>query len=97
MHSTYTWMGSPIHVVLDDEIADAFNRAQAAFFAAQLDYKERTGSEWTGHEVLEMNWTPEEQRVWNAFGSVINALVDLNGGSIPITVEDCPSDYLEKV
>lgn len=97
MHSTYTWMGTNVHLVLDDEIADIFNHAQAAFFAAQLDLKAETGSEWTGHETLRINWTDEEKRVWNGMGSVINAMVDLNGGSLPISQEDFTSDYLEKV
>lgn len=95
--STYSWMGSPLHLVFEDDIANAYNRAQDAFKEAQREYKARTGSEWTGHEPILMNWTPEEQSAWNNVAALVNLLIEINGGSLDIKEEDCTSDYLVKV
>ena len=95
--STYSWMGSQLHLVFEDDIANAYNRAQDAFIEAQREYRERTGQEWTGRESLLMNWTQEEQSAWNNVAKIVNLLVDINGGSLAIMEEDITSDYLVKL
>jgi len=90
-------MGTRLHLVIDDDVATAYNQAQDAFFEAQKHHKKTTGQDWTGREPLSIDWTPEQQRVWNAMADVINKLVELNGGGIDIPQEECTSDYLVKL
>jgi hypothetical protein len=90
-------MGTRIHLVLEDEIADAYNTAQDAFKQAQLDYKATTGSDWTGTEAMWINWTDEQQNVWNTVAGIINDMIKLNGGSLDIKEEELTSDYLVKL
>lgn len=95
--SAYSWMGTRIHFVLKDEVADAYNRAQDAFVEAQKHYKETTGRDWTGMEALWMNWTIDEQTAWNRIAGIINDLVELNGGALDIPEEEMTSSYLVKL
>lgn len=97
MQSVYSWMGSRIHLVIEDDVANAYNRAQDAFITAQANYMETTGTEWTGKESLWMNWTDEEQTAWNGVAAVINDLVKLNGGSLDIPEEETTTTYLVKL
>lgn len=93
----YSWMGSPLHFVLEEELANAYNRAQEAFFEAQQHFKLKNGTEWTGREMIEMDWTSEEQKAWNAIASVINLLIKINGGGLDIPEEQCTTDFLVKL
>lgn len=95
--SVYSWMGTDIHLVLEDDVADNFNRAQDAFMEAQKNFKTTTGKNWTGTEALWMNWTMDEQRAWNGIAAIINQLADLNHGSIEIMEEDMTTTYLVKL
>lgn len=96
MQSTYSWMGSRIHLVIEDEVAEAYNRAQDAFFQAQKNHKETHGTDWNPTEPLLIDWTEEETKAWNGVADVINALCDLSG-SLDIPEEEMTSDYLVKV
>lgn len=94
---TYSWMGSPLHLVLEEDLANAYNRAQEAFSEAQRRYKFRNGTEWTGLEPLLMNWTPEEQKAWNDIAGLINLLIEINGGGLDIPEEQCTTDFFVKL
>lgn len=94
--STYSWMGTRIHLVLEDEFAEAYNRAQDAFQNAQLDHKERTGQQWTGHEPIRIDWTDEESKAWDGFARIINLIIEVNG-PLDIPESEVTSDYLVKL
>lgn len=94
--SVYSWMGSPLHLILEDDYAINFNRAQEAFFSAQLEFKAQTGQQWNG-EKLAIKWNDEELKAWNDMGRIINLLIEVNGGSLAITEEQMKSDFLVKL
>lgn len=97
MQSNYSFLGTRITLLLKDEVAAAFNRAQDAFFAAQKLYIAQTGLKWTGAEALEINWTDEEQKAFDDIGRIINLLVEVNGGTLEVGEENMTSDYLVKL
>lgn len=95
--SVYAWMGSPLHLVLEDDVANAYNRFQESFFQAQLNYKQLNGVEWTPDKQLSIHCTSAENVIWNKIGDLINLLVEINGGSLDITEEQMTSDFLVKL
>lgn len=95
--STYSWMGTKLHLVLDDGLAGAYNRATTAFFEAQKNHKLAYGTSWHPTDPLAVSWTEEEQNAWNNMAEFINSLVALNGGFLDITEEEMTSNYLEKI
>ena len=98
MQSYYSWMGSPLHLILNDDFAAAYNRAQAAFFQAQKDHLARTGSPWDPvNEQLLIHWTPEESSAFDKIAVFMNSYVELNGGGLNITEEQMTSDFLVKL
>ena len=97
MQSAYSWMGTRIHLVLEEEIADAYNRAQDAWYKAQDDHKIRTGARWDPHtEPLLINWTDAEKKAYDDIGRIINLLAKVNGG-LDIPEEEITDDYLVKL
>jgi hypothetical protein len=97
MQSAYSFMGSRLHLVLEDDVADAFNRMQDAWFDAQKNHKEKIGTEWNPAEPLLIDCAREDTDVWNKIGSLINLLIEINGGSLHIPEEEMTSDYLVKL
>ena len=97
MQSTYSVYGTRLHLILEDHIAETYNSAIQAFFDAQKNHLERTGSEWIFTEPLLINWTEEESTVYDKFAVIMNLLVELNGGSLDLKEEDCTSDFLVKL
>lgn len=97
MQSVYSWMGTDIHLVLEDDFANDYNRAQEAFFTAQIIHKTATGSAWNGRGPLQMNWTEKEFQAFDKVGKFINLLIDMNGGSLNLTEEQMTSDFLVKL
>ncbi len=97
MQSVYSWMGTRIHLVLEDDLATAYNRAQVAFFEAQNRYQRVHGSTWTGKEPLDFYWQEGDGDAYNKIASVINLLIEVNGGTLDIQEEETTSDYLIKL
>lgn len=95
--SFYSYMGSPLHLILEDEIAEGYNRFHDAFIEAQLYHKQRTGQKWTKDEPLWMNYREEDKVAFDNVGRVINLLVEINGGGLDIPDEQCTSDGLVKL
>lgn len=95
--SVYSYLGSPLHLVLEDKIAEGFNRFHDAFTQAQIDHKERTGQKWSPDEPLLITTNYEDNRAYDQVGRVINLLVEINGGGLDIPEEQCTSDHLEKL
>lgn len=97
MQHTYSYFGSQLHLVLEDEIAEGFNRFHDAFMAAQIRFKEENGRPWTADDALMMEFRPEDKEAFDKVGRVIDLLVEINGGGIEISEEQCTSDHLIRV
>lgn len=97
MQHIYSFCGSPLHLILEDEIAEGYNRFVDAFLAGQKQFKEENGFDWTPDKRLWMEFKPEDQKAYDQIGRVINLLVEINGGGLNITDEQCVSDHLERV
>ena len=99
MQSAYSWMGTRLHLLLEDKIAADFNQAQDAFFAAQKYYKETHANlPWDGvSSSLLIHWTEEQQLAWNNLARIINLIIEVNGGGLDITDAEITSDYLIKL
>lgn len=97
MQHTYSYLGSPLHLVLEDEIADGFNRFHKAFMVAQVTFKEEYGVNWTPDRPPSIRFNPKDKEAFDNVGRVINLLAEINGGGIEIPEEQCTSDYLVRV
>ena len=97
MQHTYSYLGSPLHLVLEDEIAEGFNRITDAFLAAQKLFKEEYGVHWTPDLPLSMEFEQKDMEGYDKVGRVINLLAEINGGGIEISEEQCTSDHLIRV
>lgn len=97
MQFVYSWMGSPLHLVLEEDIANGYNRFQEAFFQAQVNHKALNGSEWKPNEPLRIVFEYKDKAAWDAVGTLINLLIEINGGGLDIPEEQCTSDFLVKL
>lgn len=92
MQSYYAFYGSPLHLLLEDDLATAYNRRVEQFMDAQKRYKEEHGIPWTPDHPLLMQVDEEAQNAFNKVGRVINLLGEINGGGLEMPEEDMPSD-----
>lgn len=99
MQNYYAWYGTRLHLILEDDIADAFNRATDKFAAAQKKFKDEYGIAWdpTQNHALDPQWTEDELGAWNSISRYINLLVEINGGALDISEEELTSEYLVKL
>jgi hypothetical protein len=97
MQHTYSFCGSPLHLVLEDKIAEGYNRFTDAFLAGQKKFKEENGTNWTPDQPLWLEFQPEDKEAYDKVGRIINLLAEINGGAIEITEEQCTSDHLIRV
>lgn len=88
----YSWNGSRIHFVLEESVADAYNRAADKWIWSQKRHREIHGKDWNPTEPLESNLTKEELEVWNNVAEVFKVLVKLNGGGFDIPDEELTTD-----
>ena len=96
MQSVYSFYGSPLHLVLEDEIAEGYNRVADAFLSAQEEHYAVNGTHWDPQTAIVLNLSDEDVKAYNAVGSVINLLCDINGG-LDIPEDQCTSDKLVKL
>jgi hypothetical protein len=89
-------MGTRIHLVLEDEIAEAYNRATDAFFKAQEDYNETHDQKWGGGQIVIGFEREGDMEVWNGIAKVINTIIEVNG-PLDIPESEVTSDYLVKL
>ena len=97
MQHTYSYLGSPLHLVLEDKIAEGYNRITDAFLTAQKLFKEQYGVNWTPDLPIELEFEKEDMVAYDNVGRIINLLVEINGGGIDIPEEQCTSDHLIRV
>ena len=96
MQSYYSVYGTRIHLLIDDEFAANYNRAQDAFAKAQKMFKISTGRNWTG-EMMRIDWTVAEELAFNNFANLMNTMIKMSGGTLDLRDEDMPSNHLEKL
>lgn len=93
--STYSFgIDSPLKFELSDEYAALYNRATQAFFDAQSNHKERTGSKWTPGQPLEIDMTKEEMTAFNGFKQVLEEALKNYGK--PVKENELTDDFLIK-
>lgn len=97
MQYTYSFLGSPLHLVLKDEIAEGYNRFVDSFLAAQELFAEEYGVKWTPELPIEPKIRRGDVDAYNNVGRVINLLVEINGGALDISEEQCTSPYLIRI
>jgi hypothetical protein len=97
--SYYSWCGTRVHLILDDEVATAYNKVQDAFKDAQLKFKAEYGTPWdpTTQPLYMENVTDEELEHRDKVAKLINLLIEVNGGGLDITEEELTSEYLVKL
>lgn len=95
--SVYSFLGSPLHLVLEDYIAERYNRFIDSYLDAQEKHRERTGRKWSPNEPLKMDVEEGDNEAYNGVGRIINLLIEINGRGLEISEELITSDYLEKV
>lgn len=95
--SVYSFLGSPLHLVLEDEIAERYNRFVDSFLEAQVEHEKRHGRKWDPNEPLRMKVQKGDNEAYSKVGRIINLLVEVNGGGLEISEEQVTSDFLEKV
>ena len=88
MQSVYSVYGSKLHLIFEDDFADAVNRACDAFLTA----KDR------GRTIL-VTANRKDMDAYNEFAKLMNHLTEINGGALDIllTDEEIPSNYLVKL
>ena len=98
--SFYSVYGTRLQLVLDDDFAEAYNRALKAFFEAQGAYKKIHGQDWKPSESIFVEWTQKEQDAFNKFAEFMNNYVEFVGDGLDLGYngqENFPSDYLVKL
>jgi hypothetical protein len=94
----YSYNGSVVHLLLNENLANAYNRAMTSWFQAQKDFEEIHGRKITADEVikgkLRISVSEEEGLAWNKIACIINGMI--NDG-LTLKEEDCTSIYLEKL
>lgn len=95
--SVYSFLGSPLHLVLEDDIAEGYNRHVDSFLDAQVEHEKRYGRKWNPNEPLRMRTKKGDNEAYNKVAGIINYLVEINDGGLEISEELITSDYLEKV
>lgn len=93
MQSIYSFYGSQLHLILDDEVAERYNRVAVAF--ANVDAKSVQANP-TNLIWLE-GVDDDDMTAWNAIADLINKLIEINGGSLDIPEEEMPYNYLVKL
>ena len=97
MQHTYSFCGSQLHLVLEDDIAEGYNRFVDAFSAGQQEFKTVVGRNWTPSDPIYMDLQPGDRNAYNKVGRIINHLVEINGGVLAIKEEDCTTDHLDRI
>lgn len=99
MQSIYSFYGSRLHLILEDKLAEAYNRRIEQWYEAQEHHLKVTGKKWDPKDLplLLMRKDDEAQDAYDKVGSVIRLLVEINGGGLDLPEEECTSDYLVKL
>jgi hypothetical protein len=97
MQSAYSYYGSRLHLILEDEVADSFNRFQQAWFDAQTNHEATHGTRWDPSEPLLIDFEESDKLAWDNVGRIINLLIEVNGSGLELTEEEITDDFLVKL
>lgn len=95
--SVYSFFGSPLQLVLDDGLAERYNRFIREFLDAQIRHREKYGKQWEPHNSLQMNTSTKDMKAYHVIGKLMNYIIEINGGGLDLPEEQCVSDFLEKI
>ena len=93
MQSIWSFYGSKLHLVLDDEVAERYNRVSVAFANADTSALQDNPENYIWLSGVDS----KDMEAWNAIADLINKLIEINGGSLDIPEEDMPYNCLVKV
>jgi hypothetical protein len=97
MQHTYSLYGSPLHLILEEKVADGYNRVHLGFIEAQKKFKEDYGIQWTPELPIEINASPEDLKAYDDIAKLLNLLIEINGGSLDINEDQCITATLDRV
>lgn len=96
--SIYSYMGSRVHLGMDDRLAEDYNQAMHAWFQAQKDFEKVHGRKCTTDELIKgevlIRVTNQQAEAYNAVAKFMNKMYD---DGLVLTEEECSSEYLIKV
>ena len=93
MQSTYSFYGSQLHLILEDEVAERYNRVSEAL--ANVDAKAIQANPDNPFWLSGID--DADMAAWNAIAELINKLIEINGGSLDIPEEEMPYNHLVKL
>jgi hypothetical protein len=97
MQNYYSFLGSPLHLLLEDDIAEGYNRFVDAFASGQIKFAEENGRKWQPTDAIWMDITDKDHDAFDKVGRIIDLLVEINGGGLSISEEDRTEDHLIKL
>lgn len=83
MQSYYSFYGSPLHLILEDEIAESYNRVSKNMY------------ESNGNVLVCAS--DADIKNYSKVADIINKLIEINGGLLEIAEEEMPLNYLVKL
>jgi hypothetical protein len=97
MQHTYSLYGSPLHLILEEKVADGYNRVHLGFIEAQKNFKEEYGIQWTPDLPIEIKASAEDLKAYDDIAKLLNLLIEINGGSLDISEEQCITATLDRI
>jgi len=97
MQSVYSFYGSRLHLILEDEVAERYNRFLECWYEAQHNHHQYHEKPWKPLTTLSIKCDPEDVKVFNQIGEIINKLGEINGGGLNIPEEEMTEEGLIKV
>lgn len=96
--SIYSFYGSRLHLILEDTLAEAYNRFLKCWYEAQQFHHQLHEKPWDPKtEPIEIRCDEEDKKAYDQVGRVINLLVEINGSGLDLPEEECTADYLVKL
>jgi hypothetical protein len=95
--SLYSVFGSPLQIILDDGIAERYNRFINEFLDAQVRYEQKHGKLWGPDKPLPMITNKRDHGAYDIVAKLMNYMIGINGGNLDLPEEQCTSDFLEKL
>lgn len=97
MQYTYSLYGSPLHLILEEKVAEGYNRVHLGFIEAQKKFKEEYGIQWNPDLPFELNASAEDLKAYDDIANLLNLLIEINGGVLDISEEQCTTATLDRI
>lgn len=96
--SIYSYYGSRLHLILEDRVAEGYNRFLESWYTAQNLHLQKHEKPWDpDKEPLLINYKKEDKEAYDNIGRVITLLIEINGCGLELSEEECSDDFLVKV